>query len=116
MIRFKAPKWDERALADRISRIVEGDTTWTAKPECQVGPHGPDVDGLPPLPRKWQLDWNNNHFLNPKPEHGEGVFEYHHRYWDADDLAALAVVLKWLLGVEILEVTKTSRYPKPETT
>ena len=26
MIRFKAAKWDERMLAERISRIVEGDT------------------------------------------------------------------------------------------
>lgn len=120
MIRFKALSWDERALAERISRIVEGDTTWKAKPECQVSisgiPNTPDENGLPPLPRKWTLDWNNNHWLHPKPEHGQDVYEYNHRYWDAEEMAALAVVLKWRLGVEILEVTKTSRYSQPETT
>jgi hypothetical protein len=115
MIKFKADKWDERALAERLSHIVEGDRTWKVKPEAQGSPIL-DEKGLPPHPRKWTLDWNNNHWLNPRPDEGEGVYHYNHRYWDADEMAALAVVLKWLLGVEILEVTKTSRYPKPETT
>lgn len=97
MIQFKAEKWDERALAERISRIVEGDTTWKATL----------VDK-----QKWQLDWNNNHLLSRKPELGEGVYEYRHRYWDAEEMAALAGVLKWLLGVEIMEVSKTSRFPQ----
>lgn len=120
MIKFKADRWDERALAERISCIVEGDPTWKVTVKCQVGisgvPNTLDEKGLPPLPRAWQLDWNNNHWLNPRPDEGEGVYHYNYRYWDAEEMAALAVVLKWLLGVEILEVTKTSRYPKPETT
>lgn len=109
MIKFKAEKWDERDLVERLALLVVGKSITGPTAECMCHPHGPDVDGLPPMPRKWQLDGGNNHWLHPQ---GDGVYLYCYRYWRADQMAALATVMKWLLfDVEILEVTQTSRYP-----
>lgn len=99
MIRFHAPNWEERALAARIAQIVEGFPGWQPVVMSTIAPHGVGPDGLPPMPRKWQLDGGNNHWLNPKGNH---TYEYHYRYGASLEVAALAELLGWLLGVTIL--------------
>lgn len=105
MIKFKANQWDERALVERLSAIVQGDSTWAFEHMCCKESS----------PRKWTLDPGNNHCLQQCPNEDD-VYQYSYRHWNAEEMAAFAVVLKWLLGVKIIEVTKTSRYSKPETT
>jgi len=110
VIRFKVNRWDERALARRLSAIVQGNShvyTYDPAVTCQVSSTGwkpePDKNGLPPHPRRWTLDDGNNIWLNPE-EGAPGVYLFDVRRWSAENEAAFAVVLKWLLHAEILGV------------
>jgi hypothetical protein len=108
MIRFVAREYDERSLAQRLSDILCGNYVPTVERQIasSSAPDPIDETGLPAHPRKWQLDPSNNFFLNPKPQLGKDVFELHSRYeaGRGREIAALATVLAWRVGVRILEV------------
>jgi len=84
MIRFKAWRWDQQELAQRLCQIVCGsDRVWRQ----DTG--------------RWQIGSGNDWWLHPQEN---GTFLLHHRYGQKEKMLNLAAVLYWLLDVEILEV------------
>ncbi|MEY4745074.1 MAG: hypothetical protein RL272_1019 [Candidatus Parcubacteria bacterium] len=84
-VTFRARRWSEEDLAKRICRLLYGDDrVWKE-------------DGGS---RRWHIGTANDAWLHPK---GDDVFVLHCRYGTAERLAALAVMLEWRIGLEILK-------------
>ncbi len=82
MIRFRARRWRQEELAERLCRLIYGqDQVWQ------------ENGG------RWHLGSANDWWLHPQEDE---TYLLHYRYPAAGRLQALAEVLAWLLHVEIL--------------
>ncbi len=85
MIRFRARRWGQEELAQRLCQVIYGqERSWK------------EASG------RWCLGSANNWWLHPK-ENKEYIL--HYRYAHPTRMKALADVLAWLLHLEILEVS-----------
>ena len=82
---FLARRWSEEDLAKRICQLLYGGDQ--VRKEDQHGS------------RRWHIGNANDAWLHPKE--GE-VFVLHYRYGTPKRMAALATMLEWRLGVELL--------------
>lgn len=86
IVTFRARRWSEEDLAKRICRLLYGSDEVRLENE-----HGS---------RRWHIGNANDAWLHPK---SEDVFVLHYRYGTPERRAALAVMLEWRVGVEILK-------------
>ncbi len=85
-VTFRARRWTEQDLAKRICQMLYGDDkVWKDE---QTGS------------RRWRAGSANDVWLHPK---GEDVFVLHYRYGTPERRQALATVLEWRVGVDILK-------------
>lgn len=81
---FRARRWRDRQLAERICQLIYG----VAEVRC-------DDDG-----RRWHIGIMNDWWLHPL---GDERWRLVYRYARRERMEALAEVMEWLLGVEPLE-------------
>jgi hypothetical protein len=81
MFTFKACRWKEEDLAKRLCQLLYGsDDVWK--------------DDM-----RWQIGRSNDFWLHPL---GNERYRFNSRYGTNERMNALAVVMEWLLHVEII--------------
>lgn len=83
-ITFKASRWAEEDLAKRIGQLMYGDP-WVWRNDDSA--------------TRWQIGTANDLWLHPK---GDETYVLHYRYPTEERIKALAVMLAWRLGIELL--------------
>lgn len=87
MIKFRAQvHGDDEWLAQRLEMILSGHGAYQKHPDKN----------------QWGIGTANDWSLFPE---GNEVYRLDYRYPDREKLTALATVLKWILGVTILEIS-----------
>jgi hypothetical protein len=87
---IQAKGWEPFSLATRITDVLEGRPFTTAEGNTFYDERS----------QKYQLGIGNDFWLHPEPE---ARYVIHSRYGSREQMAALAVVLGWRLGVVIVE-------------
>ena len=85
MIRFRARRWAQETLANRLCQLIYGQLrVWQ------------EAGG------RWHIGTANDWWLYPQ---GDETYLLHYRYADPDRMRHLAEVMAFLLDIEILEVS-----------
>lgn len=98
MIKFRARRWTSKVLAQRIADILVGrEDAMKSDPD--------EINGIFWIEdsNKWQIGSGNNFWLHPEGPEKDEIWVLNGRYWTRARMNALATILEWLLGVELIE-------------